>query len=101
MTGGMVHGLLGLMLILAFGVVFARSLLISLITLSLFSMLLTMQYLMMHAPDVALTEATLGVGLSPLVFLVAIRKTGITTHDKTQGLSGTGNGDPDEYRRPR
>lgn len=82
MTGGMVQELLGLMLVLAIGVVFARHLLISLIALSLFSMVLTMQYLMMHAPDVALTEAALGVGLSPLVFLVAIRKTGNATDDK-------------------
>lgn len=82
MTGGMVQELLGLMLVLAIGVVFARHLLISLIALSLFSMVLTMQYLMMHAPDVALTEDALGVGLSPLVFLVAIRKTGNATDDK-------------------
>lgn len=81
MTGGLAHGLLLLMLALAIGVVFSRNLLMSLIALSLFSMLLTLQYLMMHAPDVALTEAALGVGLSPLVFLVAIRKTRDQTHD--------------------
>lgn len=81
MTGGLAHAILLCMLAMAMGVVFARSLLFSLITLSLFSMLLTMQYLMLHAPDVALTEAALGVGLSPLVFLVAIRKTRDPTND--------------------
>ncbi len=81
MTGGLAHAILLGMLAMAMGVVFVRSLLFSLITLSLFSMLLTMQYLMLHAPDVALTETALGVGLSPLVFLVAIRKTRDSTND--------------------
>ena len=62
-------------------VVFARSLIVSLIGLGLFSMLLTLQYMLLHAPDVAMTEAALGAGLSTLVFLVAIRKTGGVRHD--------------------
>ena len=62
-------------------VVFARSLIVSLIGLGLFSMLLTLQYMLLHAPDVAMTEAALGAGLSTRVFLVAIRKTGGVRHD--------------------
>lgn len=67
--------LLGFMLAMTALVVFARRLIVALIGLSLFSMFLTLQYMLLQAPDVAMTEAALGVGLSTLVFLVAIRKT--------------------------
>ncbi len=67
--------LLGFMLVMTGIVVFARDLRFSLLGLSLFSVLLTVQYLLLHAPDVAMTEAALGAGLSTLVFLIAIRKT--------------------------
>jgi len=73
--------ILGLMLVMAAMVVFARQILLSLLGLSLFSMLLTLQYVYLHAPDVAMTEAALGTGLSTLVFLVAIRKTRDPAHD--------------------
>lgn len=63
-----------LMLIMTGVVVFATDLRVSLVGLSLFGMLLSLQYLMLHAPDVAMTEAALGAGLSTLVFLVAIRR---------------------------
>ena len=67
--------LLAFMLAMTGLVVFARSLVVALIGLSLFSMFLTLHYLLLRAPDVAMTEAALGVGLSTLAFLVAIRKT--------------------------
>ena len=62
-------------------VVFARDLRVALVGLSLFSMLLSLHYMLLHAPDVAMTEAALGVGLSTLVFLIAIRKTEDIRHD--------------------
>ncbi len=69
------------MLALTGVVVFARELRVALIGLSLFSMLLSLHYMLLHAPDVAMTEAALGVGLSTLVFLIAIRKTEEIRHD--------------------
>lgn len=56
-------------------VVFGRSLIISLLGLSMFSMFLALKYFVLNAPDVAITEAALGTGLTTIVFLVAIRKT--------------------------
>ncbi len=68
---------LGLLFVLgsACGVVFAPRLLHAIVAGSLFSMALAMTYLRLHAPDIAITEAALGAGLSTLVFLVALRKT--------------------------
>ena len=64
-----------LMLAMTAVVVWARDLRVALIGLSLFGMILSLQYLLLHAPDVAMTEAALGAGLSTIVFLIAIRRT--------------------------
>ncbi len=68
--------LMGFMLAMAAVVVWGRTLTVSLLGLSMFSMFLTAMYQLRHAPDVAMTEAALGVGLTTLVFLIAIRRTG-------------------------
>ena len=33
-------------------------------------------FLLMHAPDVAISEAAVGAALSPLIFIVALKKIG-------------------------
>ncbi|MFW5800893.1 MAG: Na(+)/H(+) antiporter subunit B [Spirochaeta sp.] len=63
------------MLIAVTGVVFSKSLVQSVVFLSFFSMMLTLKFFLLHAPDVALTEAALGAGLTTLVFAAAIYKT--------------------------
>lgn len=55
-------------------VVFTKELINALIAMSIFSMLLVVYYFFLHAPDVAITEAALGAGLSTIIFLIAIRK---------------------------
>ncbi len=55
-------------------VIFAKKLINGLIAMSIFSMLLVVYYFLLHAPDVAITEAALGAGLSTIIFLIAIRK---------------------------
>ena len=65
-----------LLLLATIWVVFSKKLIVSLVFMSLFSMLLALKYLTLRAPDVAITEAALGTGLTTLVFLVAIKKTG-------------------------
>ena len=67
--------LTALLLVSACGVVWSKNLIRSLIWLSTFSLLLTFHYVLLKAPDIAVTEAALGTGLSTLVFLTAIRKT--------------------------
>jgi uncharacterized MnhB-related membrane protein/mannitol/fructose-specific phosphotransferase system IIA component (Ntr-type) len=67
--------LLFFMLVAAIVLVAAPRLIHSLMALCIFSSLLTLQYVFFRAPDVAITEAALGAGLSTLVYLTAIRKT--------------------------
>jgi len=75
------HIALALMAVMAATVVVARDLIHALLALSLFSTILSLQYLWLHAPDVAMTEVVLGAGLSTIVFLVAIRRAGELTHE--------------------
>jgi len=75
--------LLFFMLMTAIVLVLTPKLIHSLMALCIFSSLLTLQYVFFRAPDVAITEAALGAGLSTLVYLTAIRKTAVTAHKPT------------------
>lgn len=52
-----------------------RDLLASVILLAVFSLLCALLYYFLHAPDVALTEAAVGAGLSTFIFIWVIRRT--------------------------
>jgi len=52
-----------------------RSVLAATVSAGLASLFAAVSYLLLGAPDVAMTEASIGSGLSTLMFLYAIRKT--------------------------
>ena len=60
----------------------------AIIGMGLFSLLLAAVYLLMHAPDVAITEATIGAALVTAIYVLAIRRTGrlIVVADEAPGL---------------
>jgi len=60
----------------------------AIIGMGLFSLLLAAVYLLMHAPDVAITEATIGAALVTAIYVLAIRRTGrlIVVADEVPGL---------------
>lgn len=66
-----------LCLLVIFGIytIFARSLIISVITLSIYSITLTVIFLVLQAVDVAMTEAVIGAGLVTSFFVITINKT--------------------------
>ncbi len=64
--------LLGLLVITAMALVISRELIVSTILLSVFSLLMALMYMIMGAPDVAITEAAIGAGISTLLFLATI-----------------------------
>ena len=53
----------------------SEDLLKSVIFLAAMSLLLTAQFYLLQAPDVAIAEASIGAGLSTAIFVIAIRKT--------------------------
>ncbi len=52
-----------------------KNLLMSVIAVGILSLFSSIIYLILQAPDVAMTEAAIGAGLSTVIFLFALRKT--------------------------
>jgi energy-converting hydrogenase B subunit D len=53
----------------------SRDMLKSVIYLAGMSILLSLEFYMLHAPDVAIAEAAVGAGLTTAIYVAAIRKT--------------------------
>jgi len=66
-----------LLLILGLGIytLFSRDLLHGVIALSALSLLSAMLFYILHAPDVAITEAAVGAGVTTIIFVWIIRHT--------------------------
>jgi energy-converting hydrogenase B subunit D len=64
-----------LIVVLAFYAIASRDLLHGVIALSAISLLSALLFYLLHAPDVAITEAAVGAGVSTVVFVWAIRYT--------------------------
>jgi len=54
---------------------FYRDLLASVISYSVFSLVLTVLFFLLDAPDVAIAEAAIGAALTVCIFVIAIRMT--------------------------
>jgi energy-converting hydrogenase B subunit D len=66
--------LIGL-LISALFIIRCRDLLSAAISFGIFSFLLSLEFYILQAPDVAIAEAGIGAGLTTAIFIVAIRGT--------------------------
>ncbi|MEE8564096.1 MAG: hydrogenase subunit MbhD domain-containing protein [Atribacterota bacterium] len=64
-----------MMIIASFLAVVFKKLLPSVIALTVASLLLSLEFYMLHAPDVAIAEAGIGAGLTMAIFIFAIRGT--------------------------
>jgi len=65
-----------MMIIASFLAVVFKKLLPSIVALSVASLLLSLEFYLLHAPDVAIAEAAIGAGLTMAIFIFAIRGTG-------------------------
>ena len=64
------------LVVTAIAVVRVRNLFKSTVLLAIFSLLMAVQYLVLGAPDVAITEAAVGAGISTILLLLAMFLTG-------------------------
>lgn len=87
---------IGAIVILAFLLVFAalyairqKDLLYGVIATGVISLLLSVIFLMLQAPDVALTEAAIGIALTTIAFVITIRNT--TRYEGEEFSSGVKN----------
>ena len=62
-------------LITAFYAVFAKNILSSVISLGVTGGFVALAFILLHAADVALSEAAVGAVLSTAIFIIAVRKT--------------------------
>lgn len=67
--------LLLLMIGAALYAIWQKDLLYAVIASGIISLLLSILYVILQAPDVALTEAAIGVALTTIIFIIAIRNT--------------------------
>jgi multicomponent Na+:H+ antiporter subunit B len=63
-----------ILLISALAMFYFRDLYASLIAFSVVSLAMAVLYVLLRAPDVAMTEATVGAGLGSLLFALVIRR---------------------------
>jgi energy-converting hydrogenase B subunit D len=63
-----------LMIAAALFAVYSRSLLTAIIGAGVISLLASIIYVLLAAPDVAMTEAAIGSGLTTVVFLLALKR---------------------------
>lgn len=62
-------------LIAAVYAIFQKDLIQAVIATSLISLALSLVFYILQAPDVALTEAAIGIALSTIIFIITIRNT--------------------------
>jgi uncharacterized MnhB-related membrane protein len=66
--------LLGFLIICALAATFVRSPMVTIITLMTYSTIMSIIWLMMEAPDLAITEAAVGAGVDTILFFVVLSK---------------------------
>ncbi len=71
----MAEVLLVVLLVIGVLALHTRDLLNAIIFLAVFSLLCALLFFYLHAPDVALTEAAVGAGISTFIFTWVVRKT--------------------------
>jgi len=54
----------------------------SIISLGIMSLLLSLEFYLLEAPDVAIAEAAIGAGLTTAIYVITIRKTSRWKHEK-------------------
>lgn len=66
--------LLGFLIICALAATFVRSPMVTIITLMAYSVIMSVLWLLLAAPDLAITEAAVGAGVDTILFFVVMKK---------------------------
>ncbi|MGM0647348.1 MAG: hydrogenase subunit MbhD domain-containing protein [Bacteroidota bacterium] len=69
------------MLIMALAAIYSKKIAVAVIAAGIVSLLASILYLILAAPDVAMTEAAIGSGLATIIFFYAINKIRKQNHD--------------------
>ena len=66
--------LLVLLIICTIAVSFSKNLLVSVVTYMAFSLVMSIIWLILESPDLAITEAAVGAGVTSILFFVTLKK---------------------------
>lgn len=66
--------LLGFLIVCAISVSFSRSLLNSILIFMSYSLIMSIIWILLESPDLAITEAAVGAGVTSLLFFVTLKK---------------------------
>ncbi len=80
------------MLLSATAVLLMKNFVAALAAMSVMSLALSILFVLLRAPDVAMTEAAIGAGLSSLMFALVLRRLGLWK-DSASGSDGGSDGD--------
>lgn len=76
-----------IMLAAAIAVLLLDNMIAAVVAASVVSLALTIIFALLRAPDVAMTEAAIGAGLSSLILAIGLKRLGYWKTDKAQGES--------------
>jgi uncharacterized MnhB-related membrane protein len=80
------------MLSSALAVLLMKNFIAALASMSVMSLALAILFVLLRAPDVAMTEAAIGAGLSSLLFALALRRLGLCRESATKPVKDRTNG---------
>ena len=66
--------LLCLLIVCAISVWFSKNLLVSIVVFMSYSLIMSIIWMMLEAPDLAITEAAVGAGVTSVIFFVTIKQ---------------------------
>jgi len=90
----LILGTIAIFLIIIFSVLALenKNMLYAIVFLSIVSLLTTLVFIILKAPDVALTEGAIGVGLTTFLFLMIIKKINqISSNKKNENIKNQNN----------
>ncbi len=74
--------LLGFLVVCAIGVSCAKSLLVSVVIFMSYSLVMSIIWIFLESPDLAITEAAVGAGVTSVLFFVTLRKINAVEEEK-------------------
>ena len=80
--------LLGFLVVCAIAVSFSKNLLNSVIIFMSYSLVMSIVWILLDSPDLAITEAAVGAGVTSLLFFMALRKVNALSHEFAQKEEG-------------
>ena len=76
--------LLGMLIVCALAVALTRNLLTSLVVFMAYSLIMAIIWMLLESPDLAITEAAVGAGITSILFFLTLRRINLIDKDAEQ-----------------